>query len=79
MDHVTVTLEWTPDQDLANNIVVNITVLVDPQPLTYFKFAVNTFRWNLTLTYYISYSVKVLSSICGHSSTVANTTLKYGE
>ena len=78
MDKVTVTLEWIPAE---HNAVVNVTVyiVVDPWLLTDIKSPVNPFRWNLTLSYNIFYSVNVLSSICGHNSTIANMTLKYGE
>ena len=80
MDKVAVTLEWIPaEHDAVVNVTIIVDVAVDPWLLTDLKSPVNAFRWNLTLSYNISYSVNVLSSICGHNSTISNMTLKYGE
>ena len=79
MDKVAVTLEWIPaEHDAVVNVTI-IDVVVDPWLLTDLKSPANAFRWNLTLSYNIFYSVSVLSSICGHNSTIANMILKYGE
>ena len=80
MDKVTVILEWIPaEHDAVVNITVYYYIIVDPWLPTDLKSPVNPFRWNLTLSYNISYSVSVLSSICGHNNIIANMTLKYGE
>ena len=71
IDYVTVTLEWTP--------VENMTYSVSISPPADVLFARNT-SWNLTLSYNTSYSVNIHATYCGYSNNIITTQmLKYGE
>ena len=69
---VTVSLEWTPAEDVVYN-----SVTVDPRPLDMMSITINTL-WNLTLSYNTSYTVKIIATYCGRNITT-NLTLEYGE
>ena len=68
--NITVSLEWTP----ADDVVYSVTV--DPRPLD--MMSITNTLWNLILFYDTSYTVKIIATYCGRNITT-NLTLEYGE
>ena len=67
--NVTVTLEWTP----VDNVAYSVSVV----PPTDILCIMNTL-WNLTLSYNTSYSVIINFTYCGYSN-ITTLMLKHGE